>query len=125
MNFWETLWSIVVFFLFLSYLILLFQIVGDIFRDQTQKGWVKAAWIFFLLVLPLFTALVYLIVRGEGMAQRQVNAVQTAQHEAETYIREVARPLSPAEQIAAAKALLDEGTIDANEFVALKAKALA
>ncbi|SEF13111.1 Phospholipase_D-nuclease N-terminal [Arthrobacter alpinus] len=125
MNFWETLWSIVVFFLFLSYLILLFQIVGDIFRDQTQKGWVKAAWIFFLLVLPLLTALVYLIVRGEGMAQRQVNAVQTAQHEAETYIREVARPLSPAEQIAAAKALLDEGTIDANEFVALKAKALA
>ncbi|ALV45377.1 hypothetical protein MB46_07590 [Arthrobacter alpinus] len=124
MNFWETLWSIVVFFLFLSYLILLFQIVGDIFRDQTQKGWVKAVWIFFLLVLPLLTALVYLIVRGEGMAQRQVQAVQTAQHEAETYIREVARPLSPAEQIAAAKALLDEGAIDANEFAALKTKAL-
>lgn len=125
MNFWETLWSITVFFLFLSYLILLFQIVGDIFRDQTQKGWVKAVWIFFLLVLPLLTALVYLIVRGGGMAQRQIKAVQAAQHETETYIREVARPWSPAEQIAAAKALLNEGTIDANEFAALKAKALA
>ncbi|WP_026555547.1 SHOCT domain-containing protein [Arthrobacter sp. 35W] len=125
MNFWETLWSIVVFFLFLSYLILLFQIIGDLFRDHTQKGWVKAIWIFFLLVAPIITALVYLIVRGGGMAQRAAEAAKAAQRDAETYIREVARPLSPAEQISAAKNLLDEGTITAEEYATLKAKALA
>ena len=64
MNFFETIWSIIIFCLFLSYLILLFQILVDILRDSSISGWIKAVWIFFLLVAPVITALVYIVVRG-------------------------------------------------------------
>ncbi|WP_107503875.1 SHOCT domain-containing protein [Arthrobacter sp. ERGS1:01] len=125
MNFLETFWSVIIFCLFLSYLILLFQIVGDIFRDSTLSGGYKALWVFFLLVAPVITALVYIIVRGNGMTERNIRAVSNAQKEAEEYVRSVAGTPSPADQIAAAKSLLDAGTINDAEFQQLKAKALA
>jgi hypothetical protein len=81
-------------------------------------------WIVFLIVLPFLTALIYVIARGRGMAERQMQAVQQAKSETDSYIKEVAGK-SPAEHIADAKALLDAGTIDEAEFAQLKAKALA
>ena len=124
MNFLETFWSIIIFFLFLSYLILLFQIVADLFRDSAMKGWMKALWIFFLVIAPFITALVYIIVRGGGMTERSIASLNQAQKETEEYVRRVAHTQSPAEQIAAAKALLDAGTINEDEYAQLKAKAL-
>ena len=90
----------------------------------TLSGWWKAVWIVGLVVLPFLTALVYVIARGKGMAERQAKAVKKAKSDTDTYIREVAGK-SPAEHIADAKALLDAGAIDAAEFAQLKAKALA
>ncbi|MHA7306475.1 hypothetical protein ACX80E_14735 [Arthrobacter sp. TMN-49] len=124
MNFLETLWSIIIFFLFLSYLVLLFQIVADLFRDSALKGWAKAIWIFFLVVTPFITALIYIIVRGGGMTERSIASLNQAQQETEEYVRRVAHTQSPAEQIAAAKALLDAGAVTAEEYAQLKAKAL-
>jgi len=124
-NFLETFWSIIIFCLFLSYLILLFQIVGDIFRDSTLSGGFKALWIFFLLVAPVITALIYIIVRGNGMTERNIKAVTNAQKDAEEYLRRVAATSSPADQIASAKALLDSGAITDAEYQQLKAKVLA
>lgn len=124
MNFLETLWSIIIFFLFLSYLILLFQIVADLFRDSKLSGWMKVLWIIGLVVLPFLTALVYIIVRGQGMTERSIAELNQAQKETEEYVRRVAHTQSPAEQIAAAKALLDAGTINEDEYAQLKAKAL-
>ena len=125
MNFLQTFWSIVIFFLFLSYLILLFQIVADLFRDASLKGWAKAIWIFFLLVAPVVTALIYLIVRGGGMTDRSQAVAKAVQSDTEQYLRQVAGTQSPADQIASAKALLDNGTITDAEYAQLKAKALA
>lgn len=124
MSFLETFWSIAIFFLYLSYLIVLFQIVADLFRDRELSGWLKALWFLLLVFVPVLTALVYLITRGKGMAIRQEVRAQQAVAGAETYIREVAG-VSPAQQISDAKALLDAGTITEAEFGALKAKALA
>ncbi len=124
MNFLETLWSIIIFFLFLSYLILLFQIVADLFRDSKLSGWMKVLWIIGLVVLPFLTALVYIIVRGQGMTERSIAQINQAQKETEEYVRRVAHTQSPAEQIAAAKALLDAETITEDEYAQLKAKAL-
>ena len=123
-DFWNFFWFGIEIFLFFAYLIVLFNIVGDLFRDNSTKGWVKAIWIVFLILVPLITALVYLIVRGGGMAERRVDQIRESEERGKAYIREVAGT-SPAQEIAAAKSLLDAGTITEAEFDALKAKALA
>jgi hypothetical protein len=123
-NFWDLVWLIVSSFIFISYLIILFQIVVDLFRDPDLGGGSRAIWIIGLIFLPFFTAIVYVLSRGKGMAERQRATVQKARSETETYIREVAGK-SPADQIATAKALLDAGTITPDEYAKLKAKALA
>ena len=128
MSFWEVVWLIVISFAFIAYLMAMFTIIVDLFRDKELSGVLKAVWFLCLIVLPFLTALVYLVTRGNGMAERsarQTQAVRTAQ---EGYIREVAgedRSDDPAAQIAQAKQLLDSGAISQEEFQALKARALA
>ena len=122
-SFWDFLWLIIVSFAFIAYLMVLFSIIGDLFRDHKSSGWVKAIWVFFLIVAPFLTALIYLIAKGDGMSKRQVAAMQEAKDEQDQYIRQVAGR-TPAEEIAHAKTLLDKGTITEEEFGQLKAKAL-
>lgn len=123
-NFWDSVWLIFSAFLFVAYLFVMFQVITDLFRDDSVSGFGKAAWIVGLIFLPMLTALVYIITRGSGMAERQRAVVQRAKADTDAYIRQVAGK-SPAEQIADAKALLDAGTITPEEFQRLKAKALA
>ncbi|KQS98511.1 hypothetical protein [Cellulomonas sp. Leaf395] len=124
-SFAQWFWLLIWWFLFFAYLVILFQIIGDLFRDRDLSGWWKALWIIGLIAVPFLVALIYIIARGRGMAERQLEAVQQAKADTDSYIREVAAGKSPAEHITEAKALLDAGTIDANEFAQLKAKALA
>ena len=123
-NFWDVMWLILSTFVFVAYLMILFQIVADLFRDGELGGGSKAVWLIALVFLPMLTALLYVLVRGTGMAKRQRAALERSKTEAEDYIRQVAGK-SPAEQIADAKALLDAGTINQDEFAKLKAKALS
>ena len=122
-NFWDFIWLILSTFVFVAYLLILFQIVADLFRDSELGGGSKALWLIGLIFVPMLTALIYVITRGTGMANRQRAAIERSKSEAESYIRQVAGK-SPAEQIADAKALLDAGTITQDEFAKLKAKAL-
>ena len=123
-GFWDTLWLIASTVIFIAYLMVLFHIVVDLFRDGELGGFSKALWVIGLVFVPVLTSLAYLIVRGAGMSARQQQALQRAKSQTDSYIREVAGK-SPAEQIADAKALLDAGTITQDEFTRLKAKALA
>ena len=123
-NFWDIIYLIVSTFFFVAYLIVLFQIVIDLFRDADLGGGSKVLWLVGLFFIPLLTALIYVLFRGRGMAERQRASVQRAKSDTDAYIRQVAGK-SPADQIAAAKALLDAGTINQEEFAKLKAKALA
>jgi hypothetical protein len=123
-GFWDFFWLLIWSFFFVMYLMVLFQIIGDLFRDPEVGGFAKAVWIIGLIVLPFLVALIYLIARGRGMAERQSNAVRQAQAETDQYIKSVAGA-SPADQIASAKTLLDDGAISQTEFEQLKAKALA
>ena len=124
-GFWDFVQLLVWSFFLVFYLIVLFQIIGDIFRDPQMGGFAKAVWIIGLFILPLLTALVYIIARGRGMAERQRATLQRAKDETDAYIRQVVSAKSPAEQIADAKALLDARTINEEEFALLKAKALS
>ena len=122
--FWDAVWLMLSTFFFVAYLFILFHILVDLFRDSEVGGFAKALWMVALVFVPMLTALVYVVARGGGMADRQRAALQKAKSDADAYIRTVAGK-SPAEQIADAKALLDGGTINADEFAKLKAKALA
>ncbi|EOM75145.1 hypothetical protein DW322_02890 [Rhodococcus rhodnii] len=122
-SFWDFLWLIVVTFAFVAYLILLFLIISDLFRNKQSSGWAKAAWVIFLFLFPLVTALVYLIVHGDGMADRASREVKREQAEQDSYIRSVAAS-TPSAEIANAKELLDAGAISREEFERLKAHAL-
>lgn len=128
MNFWESFWEILWFslwaFFFVVYLMALFAIIGDIFRDKTLSGVGKAVWLFFLIFVPFLTALIYLIARGDGMAQRNVRDAADAKQATDEYIRSVATS-SPSDEIAKAKSLLDAGTINQAEYEAIKTKALS
>ncbi|WP_395696152.1 SHOCT domain-containing protein [Nocardioides sp.] len=124
-SFWDFFWFVIAFFLLMAYLMVLFQILTDMFRDRELSGWWKAVWVLFLIFFPFITALVYLIARGRGMAERQVSAIKAAQADQEAYIRSVTGSgATAADQIAQAKGLLDSGAISQEEFDALKAKAL-
>jgi hypothetical protein len=123
-NFWDILQLIASTFLFVAYLIVLFHVIIDLFRDPKLSGGYKALWVVGLLFIPVLTALLYLLVRGGGMAERERAVIAQAKSDADAYIRQVAGK-SPAEQIADAKALLDAGTLTPEEYERLKAKALA
>ena len=123
-NFWDLIQLLLSTFVLIVYLLILFQIIGDLFRDSEMGGGTKVLWIIGLIFLPGLTAIVYIVARGRGMAERQRASLQRAKSDTDAYIREVAGK-SPAEHIADAKALLDAGTITQAEFERLKAKALA
>ena len=120
------LWSLIWIFFMVIFFMIFFMVIMDLFSDHTLSGWAKAIWIIFLIIFPPITVLVYLIARGGSMAERrqkQMNEVEAAQ---KAYIQQVAGSgQTPADQIASAKALLDNGTITQAEFDSLKAKALA
>ena len=117
---WWFLWA----FVFFTYLMALFAVIGDLFRDHKLNGWWKAVWIIFLIFVPFLTLLVYLIARGKGMAER--GAAQAKEYKAaqDQYIKSVAGS-SPSEEIAKAKSLLDSGAITQAEFDHIKTKALS
>jgi hypothetical protein len=125
-SFWDFFWLLVWTFFFVMYLMVLFQIIADLFRDRDLSGWWKALWVIFLIIFPFLAAIVYLIARGRGMAERQAGEMRKAQVATDQYIKSVAsQGSSPADQIASAKSLLDSGAITQQEFEQLKAKALA
>ena len=125
MSFWDIIWFIIVSFAFVAYLMILFNIIVDLFRDPAESGVMKAVWMICLIFIPFLTAIIYLIVRGPGMADRQGKAYNQARQAQDEYIKSVASSASPTEQIAQAKALLDSGSITQEEYAAIKAKALA
>jgi hypothetical protein len=128
-SFADIFWSILWFYFLFLWIMVLFHILGDLFRDHTLSAVTKTLWVLFLVFLPFLAALVYLLTRGKGMAERVAARQQQAQEQFDGYVRSVATTgdatASPAEQIARAKELLDAGTIDRAEFDRLKAKALA
>ena len=122
---WDFLWHFLIIFAWIAYLLVLFQILTDLlWRDHKTSGLAKAVWVIFLLVVPWFTALVYLVVRGRDMTERAREAAAASKKQTDDYIRDAAGR-SPAQEIADAKALLEAGTISQAEFDGLKAKALS
>ena len=118
------LWSFW-FFIWIAAFTVWFRCLFDVFGDHTLSGLGKAGWAVFMIFVPWVGALVYLIVRGRSMTERQVAKAAEMQASQADYLKQVAGTTSAADQIARAKARLDSGAIDQGEFDTLKAKALA
>jgi hypothetical protein len=118
-------WYLLIFFAWVIWFWLLITVFADLFRRRDTSGWAKAAWIIFVIVLPYLGVLVYLIAQHDGMAERSAKDVEASQQQMDQYVQSVAAKTDPAEQIAKAKKLLDEGTLTQAEFDKIKQKALA
>jgi hypothetical protein len=119
-------WLLVEAFVFACYLIVLFQVIVDLFRDGNLSGWWKAIWIIFLIIVPFLSLLIYVIARGQGMAERRQEAQGGPRRDEGAYVPPTIISMAdPADQIASAQKLLDQGAINQAEFDQLKHKVLA
>lgn len=122
-TFWGAFWFAFEIFVFVAFLMILFSILVDMFRDPSLGGWAKALWIIFLVFFPVLGALVYLIARGRGMAERNLARHATVPED-DTWGQHPTASATPAADIQQAQTLLDQGVISQGEFDALRAKAL-
>lgn len=124
--FLEVLWTMLVFFLWVSWFVLLFRIVGDVFRRRDISGGKKTLWLIFVVIVPFIGVFAYLIANADDMAKRQLQDAQAAQSQFDDYVRSTAGSGGgAAAEIDKAKQLLDSGAITQVEFEAIKVKALA
>src|SRR5215213_4491651 len=124
--FLEVMWTMVVFFVWVAWFMLLFRVIGDIFRRRDIGGGAKTLWLIFVIVLPFLGVFVYLIAQNDGMVQRQLEQAQAQREQMDDYVRSVAPSGGgAAAEIERAKGLLDSGAISQSEFDAIKSKALA
>jgi len=119
------LWSMLVFFIWVAWFMLLFRIVGDVFRRRDIGGGAKTLWLLFVLFVPFLGVFVYLIANNDEMAKRDLERHQAAQAQFNDYVQQAAGSGGPAAEIDKAKKLLDSGAITESEFASIKAKALA
>lgn len=124
-GFGEGLLLVLEFFLLFAWIWILITIIADLFRDHELSGVAKAVWVFFLVFLPFFGVLLYLIVRGSGMRDRAIKEQVDAKRELDSYVRQQARSSSPADELDRLAELRDKGALTAAEFEAAKAKLLA
>ncbi|MCU0260892.1 MAG: SHOCT domain-containing protein [Ilumatobacteraceae bacterium] len=124
-SFGDIIWFIIISFFFIMYLMMLFSVIIDLFRDRELGGFAKAIWVLALLFFPLLSLLVYLIVRGKGMAERSVKEQIDQKEQFDAYVKSVSGGGSPAAELEKASALLDSGKISQAEFDALKSKILS
>jgi hypothetical protein len=111
-------------FFFVIWIWILITILTDLFRDHETSGWVKAAWVLFLVFIPFLTALIYLIARGSGMRDRTIKAQAEAKQHFDSYVREQAHT-TPADELHKLNELKEKGALSAEEFDKAKAKLLA
>ena len=124
--FLDVLWTMIIFFAWVAWLFILFRIIADVFRRHDTSGFGKAMWLIFVIVLPFLGVLIYLIVNGDEMRNRDLEQARAARAEMDDYVKSVAGSGGgAAAEIDKAKQLLDSGAITQPEFDAIKAKAIA
>ena len=121
----EVFLSIMWFFLFFVWIMLLFHVFADIFRSHDMGGFAKTMWVIFVIVAPFLGIFVYVIARGGKMAEHQAQDIQAQDAAMQDYVRNAAGTASrPTDQLARLADLKAQGAIDDAEFAQMKAKIL-
>ena len=117
-------WTLIFFFLWVAWIMLVFRVVIDIFRSKDLGGVGKAFWALFVILIPWLGVLVYLIARGTSMAQRDHADAVAHEESVQAYIRQTAGSVSTADEISKLATLQAQGVITDAEFAQQKAKLL-
>ncbi|MFT6291666.1 MAG: hypothetical protein ACJAR2_002271 [Ilumatobacter sp.] len=119
-------WSMMIFFLWFAWIMLVFRVIMDVFRNDKLNGISKAFWLIFVIIVPWIGVLVYLIANGNEMTGRDVDRQQASQDEFAAYVRQAAGPANgSADELTKLAALRDSGVLSDEEFAAQKTKLLA
>lgn len=123
-NLGDLLWTALWVFMLVMFIWVFIAIVSDLFRDHEVSGSIKALWVVGLIVFPLIGSLVYLIVRGRGMAERSAAQARLAQSQFDSYVRNVASSsgTGPVDDLARLSELRSNGTISDAEFEQMKTR---
>ena len=122
--FWSMLW----FFVWITWLMLLFRVIGDIFRSHDLGGGAKALWLFVVIVMPFFGVFVYMIARGHAMTQHDMDAAHARDEQMKAYVQQVTASNGSngsADELAKLAELNKSGVLTDAEFAQQKAKVLA
>jgi hypothetical protein len=120
----DLFWTMMVLFLWITWLWLLIAVFADIFRSEDLSGWSKAAWVLVSVVLPYLGVFSYLIARGDAMQERQTSRQRQAEEVTASYIRGVASTPSATEELSRLAQLRESGALTEEEFAAQKARIL-
>jgi hypothetical protein len=120
----QVFWTMLYFFLFFIWIWMVVAIFSDIFRSPDLSGWGKAAWSFFIIVLPYLGVFVYLIARGRHMQEHAMDDARRRDEMFRGYVRDVVAttPPSGADQLSTLASMRDQGVIDDAEFERMKAR---
>jgi ABC-type multidrug transport system fused ATPase/permease subunit len=118
-------WTMLEIFAFFIWIWLLIIVFTDIFRSSDLGGVAKTLWVVFVLIVPLFGVLIYLIARGGSMHERAAAQAQRQDEAFREYVQQAAGPPSVTEELTNLANLRDSGVITEAEFQAAKEKALA
>jgi hypothetical protein len=118
-------WTMLIFFLWVAWIMLLFRVFADIFRNHDMGGFAKAIWSIFVLLVPFLGVLIYLLVHGDGMGRRDLAIAQANEQAFQSYVRQVAASDSTAAELSRLAELKEQGVLTDAEFEQQKAKVLA
>lgn len=121
----QVVWSLIWFFLFMIWIMLLFRVFGDIFRSRDMGGFAKVLWVLFVIALPYLGVFCYLIARGPKMAAREASDAAQYEESVREYIRGAAGNVSAADEIEHLAQLRERGIIDDADYARLKARVVA
>jgi len=118
-------WTVFIVFIWVVWIILLIRVFADIFRTHRMGGGKKALWVIFVVILPFLGVLIYLIVHGGDMAQRDIEQAQAQKEAFDDYVRQTATTgPSSADELSKLATLHQQGVLTDAEFAAQKAKLL-
>jgi hypothetical protein len=119
-------WTMLIFFLWIAWFMLLFRIIADVFRDKELSGIAKTMWLLFVIFLPFLGVFVYIIARGQSMTERDIAQAKANEAAFRSYVQESAGSGGgAADQLEKLASLRDQGVLTDEEFSAQKAKLLA
>ena len=124
MSLFTIFWTIFMFFLFIAWIWVLIGVITDVLRSDDLNGITKALWVLGIIIIPWLGVLTYLMIRGDGMAERNEKALAKAEEMRRAHIQGGGE-MSVAEQLSKLAELRDKGVISEVELQAQKAKLLA